>query len=227
MKRAIFLLIVLSFVPTFTVFSEPQADQPENPVQVKDNFEEEHKDKQAIFLLYDISIDLAEDYSYVRKVYNKVKILKEEAMSIVGEFPIAYTDGREKILDIKAHTITPDGKKHRYSKIQDVKMYADYSAYSDTREKIVTFSNVTVGSVLEYEFTSVTDRGPMKDAFWDAFYFIYPVPTKESYFRFSFPKSIAIHYMEFNLKYKPEITEDDTTITYSWHLKNPNRMSLC
>ena len=75
-------------------------------------FEGQHKDKNAIFLLFDVNIKINDDWSYVSKVHQKTKILKEEAREL-GEIQLGYDKGRDKIIVERAYSITPDGKKHK------------------------------------------------------------------------------------------------------------------
>ena len=187
--------------------------------EIKQSFEERHKDKSSLFLLFDISLELHEDWSYTSKMRKKIKILKENA-KYLGEISIPYERGREKITDIKAYTITPDGEKHRYSSIQEFRTYKGYPMYSDVRVKLITMPQVNIGSVLEYEATITTKRSPIKNAFWDSFYFNHAVPIKELNYTITFPKQFNMQYVEFNLEHKPAITESDSTITYSWHLED-------
>ena len=183
------------------------------------SFEEKYKDKSFIFLLYDVSIELKEDWSYTTTQRKKVKILKEEARDM-GEIPISYEKDRQQIVKIKARTITPDGKVYRYSKIQDVELYEGYAMYSNMRMKIVTLPQVTVGSILEYETVIVSERGLIKNAFWEYTDFNTAVPIKEMNHSITLPKSLNIQYKEFNLEYKPLITENGSKVTYSWRLKD-------
>ena len=74
------------------------------------SFEEKHQDKDAILLEYNDTIKVNEDWSYRKEKYNKLKILKEEARSM-GEIPIPYDKEKDKITELSAYTITPDGKK--------------------------------------------------------------------------------------------------------------------
>lgn len=196
--------------------AEPIRPQTATPGSV---FEEIHKDKRAIFLLYETTVTINEDFSYTTKVHKKAKILKEEAR-FMGEIPIPYTKGVEKVVDIKAYTTTPDGKRHRYSKIQDIRMHEGNGMYSDERVKIITLPQVNPGSVLEYEVTVITKQKPIKGAFWHYLDLNFGIPAKKLHLAVTFPKTLNIAYKEFNLDYKPEITETDSTITYSWHLEN-------
>ncbi|MBU0709983.1 MAG: DUF3857 and transglutaminase domain-containing protein [Candidatus Omnitrophica bacterium] len=182
------------------------------------SFEDRHKDKQAIYLLYDVDVELKEDWSYTTKIHKKLKIIKEQAKEL-GEIPISYEKGRQTVKGIKAYTITPDGKKYRYSKIQDFSVYESYHMYSDARLKVITLPQVNIGSVLEYEATIISKRSLIKNAFWYALNLAFSLPTEETNYRVTVPKKFNIQYKEFNLKHKPLITENGSKITYSWHLK--------
>ena len=183
------------------------------------SFEEQHKDKNAIFLLFDINIKINDDWSYVSKVHQKTKILKEEARDL-GEIQLGYDNGRDKITVEQAYSITPDGKKHKYSKIQDLKNYDGYPIYTDSMTKVITLPEVNVGSVIDRKTTRVSKGFPMENAFWYLFDFNFTIPAKEINFTITWPKKLKIQYKAFNLKHKPKITENGSTITYSWHLEN-------
>ncbi len=183
------------------------------------SFEEKHKDKDAVFLFYGVNIKINEDWSYVSKVHQKTKILKEEARQL-GEIQLNYDKGREKIIVQQAHSITPDGKKHKYSKIQDLKSYGGYPIYTDSMTKIITLPEVNVGTVIERQTVRVSKGFPMENAFWYSFNFDFSQPAKEINFAITWPKKLKIQYKAFNLDYKPRITENGSTITYAWHLEN-------
>lgn len=182
-------------------------------------FDEKHKDRQCIFLLYDMNIKVNEDWSYVTKAHKKVKILKEGSRDM-GEVPITYEKGRESVSGVKAFTIAPNGRKYSYSKIQDFKIYDGYHMYSDSMVKIITLPEVTIGSVLEQEFTVASKGMPIKNAFWYAYYVDSSVPIKEFNFTITMPKKLGIKYKEFGLTRKPKITEKNDDITYSWNIQD-------
>lgn len=183
------------------------------------SFEEQHKDKNAMFLLFDLNIKINDDWSYVSKVHQKTKILKEEARDL-GEIQLDYDKGRDKITVEQACSITPDGKKHKYSKIQDLKSYGGYPIYTDYMTKVITLPEVNVGAVIERQTTRVSKGFPMEKAFWYFFNFDFSIPAKEINFTITWPKKLKIQYKAFNLDYRPKITENGSTITYSWHLEN-------
>jgi transglutaminase-like putative cysteine protease len=169
-------------------------------------------------LLYDVSVEVNRDWSYTTREHKKIKILKEDAKDL-GEIELWYEKGRENVIEVKAQTITPDGKKYPYSKIQDLQKYKGFPMYSDQRVKVITLPEVNVGAVLEYETTVVSKGLPIKNAFWYYDSFDFSIPTKEVRLTVSFPKELNIRYKEFNLKYKPKITENGSGVRYSWDIK--------
>jgi len=197
---------------------EPQYVAPDLAKEVSEaqlSFEERHKDREYLFLLYDMSIEVNEDWSYKTTVHKRIKIFKESA-KIMGEIPIQYEKGRDRIIDIEAFAVTPDGEKHNYSKMQEFKLYEGFGMYSDNRYKMITLPEVSIGSVLEYKFTIVSKGNVIKDTFWYDSYLGASVPVKKERVVITFPKSLNIKYKGFNVEYKPEIEETESTVTYVW-----------
>jgi hypothetical protein len=181
------------------------------------SFEEKHQDKDGIFLEYSETYKVNEDWSYRKEEHKKLKILKEEARSM-GEIPIPYDKEKAKIIELSAYTTTPDGKRHRYTKTNDVSPYASYPIYSHVMVKMVTMPEVNVGSVIEYKVVIESKGSQIKNAFWKELHFTPNVPTKLFKITLILPKKLDIQYKEFNLTYKPKITQNHTTITYTWEI---------
>ncbi|MBF0595215.1 MAG: DUF3857 and transglutaminase domain-containing protein [Candidatus Omnitrophica bacterium] len=182
------------------------------------SFEDRHKDKDSVFLLYDVSIKLNEDWSITEHNHKIIKILKEEGQQY-GEMSITYEKGRQLVSDIKVTTITPDGKKHPATKIQDMQVVDDSPMYSDMRAKVITQPEVNIGAVLDREYTVTSNYDMIKGQFWHADTIDMPSPTKEYSITVSIPKKLGIRYRQFKMAYKPEITEKNGFITYSWKVK--------
>ena len=183
----------------------------------KQSFEEKHQDKDFIFLENSEMIKVNEDWSYRKEEYKKVKILKEEARSL-GEIPIYYDKEKDRIIEFSAYTTTPDGKKHKYTKTTDLSQYESYPVYSNAMVKMVTMPEVNVGSVIEYKVVIESKGSQIKNAFWKVSYFTPNNPTKLFKTTLILPKKLDIQYKEFNLTYKPKITQNNSTITYSWEI---------
>ncbi|NQT89770.1 MAG: DUF3857 domain-containing transglutaminase family protein [Candidatus Omnitrophica bacterium] len=188
-------------------------------ISLEKSFEELYKDHSVIYLLFDVSTEVHEDFSYTITVHKKVRIQKDDASSY-GEITIPYIENREEVVHIEAYTTTPDGKKHPYTSIQDKTQDKSLGLYSDERAKIVTLPKVNVGCVLEYKAVIEGKHGPIKNAFWDSCNIECTIPIKEQKISYTFPKSLNIRYKSFYLFQEPEITEDEAKITYSWHNKN-------
>lgn len=184
------------------------------------DFEEKYKDESFLFFLYDMAVRVNEDWSCTTKMHKRVKILKEDAKDALGEISFAYEKGREKVTDIEAYTITPDGKEHMYSKAQDINIYEGDAMYSDSMAKVITLPEVNVGSIVEHKATIISKGFTVNNAFWYYLDFNFPSPIKKFNFTITFPKKLAINYKEFGLSYEPKITENEDTITYSWREKN-------
>jgi len=183
------------------------------------SFEETHRDKAIFFEEYSEIITVNEDRSYVKEDYKRLKIQKEESRWM-GEIPICYEKGRQEVTELTAHTITPDGKRHAYTNIQDMNICPDYPEYSDAMVKIVTMPEVNAGSVIEYKSIIYTKKPQIENTFWEDSFLLSNTPTKLLRFKISFPKKLNIRYKEFNVKHKPAITEDDSTITYAWEIQD-------
>mgnify|MGYP003395465925 CR=1 FL=1 len=200
-KNILFLSIVIIFLSTQNLLFG--ADQ-----KGELSFEEKHKDKAAIFLLYDVNIKVNEDWSYVSKVHQKTEILKEEARKL-GEIQLGYDKGRDKIIVEQACSITPDGKKHKYSKIQDLKSYDGYPIYTDSMTKVITLPEVNVGTVIERQTTRISKGFAMKNAFWYSFGFDLSIPAKE--INFTYPLSLSSRAT--GPKIRPPLGSSPSTIT--------------
>lgn len=182
------------------------------------SFEKRHKDKDCIYLADDLAITVNDDWSYVTRIHAQVRIQKEDAKSF-GELPLTYESGREKVVSFNAWTITPDGRKLRYCSMQDFKKYDEFPMYSDQMVKVVTFPEVNVGSILEYEATVRSSGMAIQDAYWYSVGFTFNNPTKEANIAITVPKKLNIAYKEFNVAEKPVISETASTITYAWKLR--------
>ncbi len=209
MKRFIFTVaVVFSILSAVWAYAENDKDV---------SWEEKYQDQPIVILLYDMTLELKEDWSFITKKRIKGKVQKEEGKRY-GEIPIYYNSAREEVVDVKAYTITSDGKKHKYSKIQDFQRYEGYSMYSDSMVKIITMPKVVVGSIIDYEVTKITKGLLMANQFWSSLYFGAGNAIKEYKTTVILPKELGVKYKEFNLKYKPTIEETDAAITYSWHI---------
>ena len=101
------------------------------------SWEEKYSDKPVAYLLVDRVVEVKEDGSFINEVHCRTKIQTEEGKEW-GEIPLYYNKADQEITELEAYTITPDGKKHKYTKIQDFPLYDGYPMYSDWMVRVVT-----------------------------------------------------------------------------------------
>ncbi len=183
------------------------------------SFEERHQDKEAIILEDSMVLTLNPDWSYRKEWHKKIKVLKEGGRS-VGEMQVGFDKERDTFVDFSAHTVTPDGKRHRYTKIQDISPYESYAQYSDAMMRIVTMPEVNIGSVIEMDVVMDNKGKPVKDAFWEVIYLARETPVELLRVKVVLPKELDVRYKAFGLTQEPVITEDEGTVTYSWERRD-------
>ena len=188
---------------------------PEKEEPTEETFEEKHKDEDVINLYFGWHVVVNEDYSYTETWHNKKKIMREDGKRY-GELSLSYEEGKEEIVSIKAHTITPDGKKYDNINIHDMSIYQEYANYSAHRRKIVTFPQVNVGSIVEYEKVSKSKYGAVEGVFTYGFWMEFRIPTLKADFSISIPKSLNISCHAFILDQPTVINETDDRVIYSW-----------
>lgn len=186
------------------------------------SFDEKYKEHDIVFLDYDINVELHDDWSYTTKEHKTIRVQKEGGKSM-GDIPLTYDASREAVTEVRAFTRAPDGNKLSPSKIQDIRRYEGYSMYSDDMVKLVHMPAVTIGSIIDIQVTTETKREVVKDQFWHMLDFNATIPMKEMTYTVTIPKKSAVQYKEFNLKYKPEIKDNGSTITYRWHVDDVYR----
>ncbi|MFC1621262.1 DUF3857 domain-containing transglutaminase family protein [Candidatus Omnitrophota bacterium] len=166
--------------------------------------------------------EIREDGSYTSTVHVKYKLLKEDALSLLGEEEIGYLSATETVEILKAVIIKPDGRKIHAKKIQDVSPYSGYSSYSDLKTKIITMRDMAVGDILEFEYSIIAKHSRMPGQTWGTFYFFNDVPMNISRFILTAPAKTQIHIKSENLDIEPIITrsEDGATKTYTWERKD-------
>jgi len=182
------------------------------------SFEEKHKDKDYIILLHETEEIVKKDYTYKTRIHKVIKILKEDGKSM-GEMTFPYDRSKEKLIKIEAFSITPDGKKHPATTIQDFAVYEN-QMYSDARKKVFTIPEVNIGTVIELKVLKETRGQVIPNSYWGVVYLETNNPIKRLNKKYVFPKSAGIQYKEFNVTRKPEIKENKKTIIYQWNLED-------
>jgi hypothetical protein len=146
-------LYLLTCIFTFTLIQVSLASQKFGKVskdELNMNSFTNDPDAKAV-ILFDIGeLELMQKdrgFAYEMRRHVRIKVLTEEGKDY-GNFKIPYYF-KDKIVDIKGHTILPDGKKIKLkgNEVHEEKVDKYYN------NKVFTFKGVEVGSVLEYQYT--------------------------------------------------------------------------
>lgn len=78
----------------------------------------------------------------------RIKVLRSAGIDEVGDQSISFYEKYEKLKHLQAHTITPDGKKHKVEK--DAIFEKTHNNWTTTS---FSFPNVSEGVILEYRYT--------------------------------------------------------------------------
>jgi len=161
MSRCVYLLAVLLFgISTTLTFA---SDKPKwgkiSDAEWATPLPEDYPDANVIILFdigeVEVEIDGISFYRHVR-----MKVFNDAGAEEVGDIAIWYWDG-DKIKDLKAHTITPDGKKHKVEGGNIQKQ-----EYEDRRTRTFSFPHVEPGSILEYKYRNFNKRFSSLDS-WE------------------------------------------------------------
>lgn len=97
----------------------------------------------------EVTIDKIDIHYHMR-----MKILTPAGIDEIGDIEITYDDDEEKLKGFKAHTITPDGATH---KVEGDAIFEKKAGHYKTRT--FSFPALEVGSIVEYEYDIIKERG--------------------------------------------------------------------
>jgi hypothetical protein len=191
--------------------------------QEKTAWENSYKDEPFVRLLHEVVVKVNRDYTSSRTSHTIDRIQNEGGKSL-GELSIYYDQKREEVRDIEAYTITPDGKKIKAEKIQDINDPNNYGVYSDQRKKIISMPNVVVGSLIDRKGTTLVKKPIIENNFYDSFSFTHGFPVKETTFRLIAPKDMKLQIRNLNTDIKPLVEYSKDEVIYTWSSKNVDKI---
>ncbi len=204
MLKYIFLSFLLISTPLFAADSA--------------KWEESHAQKPYVALVNEYDVTVNDDYSYEEVYHARVKVQQPEALQL-GEWPVYYNKSSEQIIEIKAFTETPDGKKIQAKDILDEDVYQDAKAFSDMRVKLVKLPEVAIGSIIDVTIKSKTITKEIPLSFWHTVP-LPVIPTKYARYVYSFPTDMPIKFKAYLKDINPKIEEKNGRTTYTIFLKD-------
>ncbi|MGC8716425.1 MAG: DUF3857 domain-containing protein [bacterium] len=150
-----------------------------------------------------------------------IKILNERGRENYGEVFIPYSLLSERVKILRARTIKPDGTEVEATAINDVSLAEGYHLYSDAMAKVISMPAIENNAIIEYAYTiDELGRGAIGKNFQDEFYFQDFDPIINARYTVTVPKGMPIYYKMWNGNLNPNISEKDSTISYTWEMSN-------
>ncbi|MDE2214251.1 MAG: DUF3857 domain-containing protein [Candidatus Omnitrophica bacterium] len=177
-------------------------------------WEEKNSDQPYVALLAETDTVIHNDWSVTQDYHARVKIQKEAAKKL-GSWPIYYNKAREQITDIEAYFETPDGRRLKATDIKDLPAYGQSPLYSDMRLKVISFPQITIGTVIDIRIKTKIFKEEIPNQFWDEV--TYPsIPTKFARYTYVFPADKPIRFSAYNNNMHPLIEKTGGTVKYSF-----------
>lgn len=168
-----------------------------------------------IFEHAEINVDLE---SIDIRHHTRIKILTQPGVDEVGEHTIVYFSKLDKIKNLKAHTITPDGKKHKVQK--SAKFHKKSGGYTYLT---FAFPALEPGCIIEFKYQHLSKRYSRLQP-W---YFQNNIYTMESSVSLTLAAGFVYDYSNHNMPAidrRPVIEERRTVMgklrTFTWKLNN-------
>jgi len=172
---------------------------------------------QGIVLQHDVQVTVDKDFKTTRRVYKKIKVLKDEGKSLAEVYE-PYVDRHETLLFGFAQTILPGGKivpqsQPLYGTLLNVPPH-----YISSKVIVLNFPDVAKDALIEYELTFNSSRPFTPGMFYDEMLLAEPVPVALANYSVTLPAGIDLKYSNFRQESEPVIRElpDSGQRVYSW-----------
>ncbi len=120
----------------------------------------------------------------------RIKVLTEAGAEQVGDQAISWHKDYDKVKSLKAHTITPDGKKHKVEKNAIFNSEA-----GNYKRKAFSFPQVAPGCIVEYAYMVISERFH----YLAPWYFQSDIYTLNSSFSVTIPSGFVYNVMYQNV----------------------------
>ncbi len=181
LKRLLFILVGLSLVIWGCVGKPPQKPIFKYPLQAEASSQllkliqevetsADHPNANAIYIADEDSTIFQKSGLYEAHIHILVKILNEKGKQNFGVVKLKYNRLYDSLVVTQARVIAPDSSITNVpdSTIKDITQSGDAEEsiyWSGSREKVITFPNLTVGSVVEYRACYLAKQPAIKGVF--------------------------------------------------------------
>ncbi|MBU0549848.1 MAG: DUF3857 domain-containing protein [Candidatus Omnitrophica bacterium] len=190
---------------------------------------EKYPNAAALILLSDELINISAENTAVFSEHFLIKILNERGKQNFSEIVIGYDSTYEKVELEYARTIRPDGivvpvgSRH----IRDVSKYLNFPLYSNARARIISFPEITEGSIIEYKYKIYRNELINENDFRLAYYLQESEPVIKARFKLILPADKPLHYKFINADYnthqarlEPQVKDNRGYKEYLWEFRD-------
>ena len=166
---------------------------------------------QAVVLVDELKLMVKENGAVELNQRYAVKVLRREGASAARR--LVYYDSSNKLVETQAWHIRPDGRIIKLGRNEIMEESITEDLYSDTRAKVLRFSDVGAGSIVAFEWEKRVQ--PVVNQ--DFHYFQTEYPVLISKYQITLPPGSKIEWQMMNYTaIPPQILNH----TYSWELRN-------
>ena len=112
----------------------------------------------AKITVFNRQVEVAADGSSIVTAHNETKILQQNAIAVLGQLKLTYSDQLQQIDIAGAYTLKPDGRKIPVGPDAIITQQSPASQnapmLSDSKQKVIIFPDVEVGDTLVYDATT-------------------------------------------------------------------------
>ncbi|MEO0226020.1 MAG: DUF3857 and transglutaminase domain-containing protein [candidate division WOR-3 bacterium] len=179
----------------------------------------EADDADAVIVFDSTFIDVERDGRYIARHHTLIKILTSRGKNNYGNLSFEYYQTYDTVVILTARTIDPDGRVYPIDikKIKDVPLPAFERFYiPNVRVKMLTFTNLTEGGYIEYEYKFIMKNPPLENHFDDVVLFESTDPIWSKYYSVTLPRSMVLNYKYDKDLIKYERLDQGDKISYIW-----------
>ena len=220
-KLTLFYPFLLLLFAGCTIFPY-KSIQKDFPAVIKGAFKE-YPEAGAVYLLDQAIRTIHSDGSSELMVHQIIKICQERGRKF-AEVQIPYNEAFQKVRIDFACTITREAKiiKVKRDAIHTVTpaSLAPYAAlYSTLKTKTISMPAIEIGSIIDYKYRIFQRKSPMKNRFWDSFYFQSKEPFVISKYILVLPEEMTFKKLEREIAALEVIKKGNKRI-YIWEKKD-------
>ena len=184
---------------------------------------------EIVYLLDEGAIEINKDKTYKEIVHYVMKI-NHEAGKDWADCSVGFNSKYQKATLNFARTVTPDGAVIPIDKdaVKTATPFSDYPEYSDYKELTFTLPSVSVGSIIDYQYTIETGHANPYKQVVSSYDIQCHQPTVEFRFKVTAPRDIEITYLITNrtpeIDIKETIEETGGKVIHCWEAKDIPRV---